>query len=849
MAMTFGLSSTASALHPMGLLSGGSERLLPRAPALFSGVLPTSADLTFKVPTPGNQGSLGSCVAWAVGYAMFSEEVLVKTLWGSPNIPAHQFSPSWIYNQIHVFQSPDGGGSFFGDALNLIRDKGAATLATMPYDGSLGAWSAPIPTAAAMEAPKYKSGQWASLTASDVAGIKAYLAAGKPIIIGIDVFPDFDQLSPANPVYDNFTGNSRGRHAVTLIGYDDSKQAFKLINSWGTTDWGIGGYGWVAYSAFGVNIQEVYVNTGDPIVSSGFSSTSSSSQGLLGYDLLNAGDKIVPLGLDGTKKKSLVLYRANGNKMSVVHSLGQAGYEPLQIGTIHTLSAAGRDIFDNSDQFLYSSMQFTATEATITARVLGLTNTNDFAKAGIMFRDGLAPDAPNAMIEITANAGANFQWRSTKGGVSKNTLLGNKSTFPSWVRLVRKANTITGFVSADGNTWTQVGAPVTFGALSTDQRMGLAVTSHNPATKTVASFDNLDFNFLLHPNLTDLNIGITGGTRVSVASDLPINGYPLPLNLVIPFDFNGDGSQDLLLANPGTGYSGIFQSQGPSGDFKTIKRSNAPLAGLDLMNPADQILVTDFNGDGLDDLVMYRPGTGMIRIARSNGNGTFTTVFGSNTGINGEDLLNPAVRILSFDLNGDKKKDLVVYTPGIGRISVLVSTGTGTYLTGTTSLVSGILGFSLLGTNDQVLAADVDGDGKDDLILYRPGLGLNSVLTVLKSLGNGAFTPTYSGNGVTPLGGFIMAQSTDRLYVGDFNGDGRADLFTYHQGFGTVSIALGTTAGTFTNAFLGGAGFGSFDFKNTADQVVIADQDGNGASDLISYRPGLGLFQTTWFGF
>ncbi|MBQ8107676.1 MAG: InlB B-repeat-containing protein, partial [Ruminococcus sp.] len=53
----------------------------------------------------------------------------------------------------------------------------------------------------------------------------------------------------SNMVYDVKSGEYRGRHALCLIGYDDSLQAFKFINSWGT-DWGLNGYGYISYSLF-----------------------------------------------------------------------------------------------------------------------------------------------------------------------------------------------------------------------------------------------------------------------------------------------------------------------------------------------------------------------------------------------------------------------------------------------------------------------------------------------------------------------------------------------------------------------------------------------------------------------
>ena len=38
-------------------------------------------------------------------------------------------------------------------------------------------------------------------------------------------------------------------HAVLIVGYDDEKDAFKIVNSWGS-DWGDEGYGWVSYDFF-----------------------------------------------------------------------------------------------------------------------------------------------------------------------------------------------------------------------------------------------------------------------------------------------------------------------------------------------------------------------------------------------------------------------------------------------------------------------------------------------------------------------------------------------------------------------------------------------------------------------
>jgi C1A family cysteine protease len=132
------------------------------------------------------------------------------------------------------------------DALNLLMVKGDCSLATMPYDYSDN--SAQPSQAALTEAMQYRIGSWSRIQQNSISDIKGFLANdSRPVILGIKVFSDFDNLDANNPVYNVAKGTSRGNHAIVLIGYDDAQQAFKFINCWGT-GWGLGGYGWLAYS-------------------------------------------------------------------------------------------------------------------------------------------------------------------------------------------------------------------------------------------------------------------------------------------------------------------------------------------------------------------------------------------------------------------------------------------------------------------------------------------------------------------------------------------------------------------------------------------------------------------------
>lgn len=202
--------------------------------------IPSAVDLSNNFPTPGNQGSQGSCVGWATAYALKSYHEKVEEQWEfSSN--STLFSPAWIYNQIN---GGVDGGSHPLDALDLIVNNGAATLATMPYDDQN--FTASPSAEAVQEAAFYKAASYARV--NTVNDIRRSIAARNPVTIGIEVFPSFNGLVGENSVYNDLSGASEGGHAITITGYDDDRfgGAFKVINSWGT-GWGDDGYFWLPY--------------------------------------------------------------------------------------------------------------------------------------------------------------------------------------------------------------------------------------------------------------------------------------------------------------------------------------------------------------------------------------------------------------------------------------------------------------------------------------------------------------------------------------------------------------------------------------------------------------------------
>lgn len=243
-----------------GLRLATPERLgaAPKAFAPYVGKpLPPSVRLDPLFPYPGDQGSQRSCVGWAVAYALKSYQERVEEQWdlfsptGAPEAARH-FSPAFVYNQVN--EGVDRGATF-ESALDLVVWRGAASLAAMPYDPA--DYKRQPSTAELREAARYRTNWWKVVSGFDTALLKSYLFDGYPILIGAIVDDGFVALRGDDP-WREFRGAVRDAHAMVLVGYDDQRGAFRLINSWGAT-WGDRGYAWLDYAHATRVIREAYV--------------------------------------------------------------------------------------------------------------------------------------------------------------------------------------------------------------------------------------------------------------------------------------------------------------------------------------------------------------------------------------------------------------------------------------------------------------------------------------------------------------------------------------------------------------------------------------------------------------
>lgn len=213
--------------------------------------VPDHYDLSKWFPEPGDQGNQASCVGWALGYGIKTYQE-ARRLNRPPSSVEHVFSPSFIYNQI---SSNCYEGSNIREALELMRTKGVAPMLSFPYDYN-DCHKNPSNQIQA-EAKQFTISDWKRVEFRNEGLMKSFIASGKPVVIGFETDEWFDNLKE-NEVYRVSSHRSTGGHAVVVIGYDDRRKAYRILNSWGT-EWGDHGYGWIAYSLFDDVVHEAYV--------------------------------------------------------------------------------------------------------------------------------------------------------------------------------------------------------------------------------------------------------------------------------------------------------------------------------------------------------------------------------------------------------------------------------------------------------------------------------------------------------------------------------------------------------------------------------------------------------------
>lgn len=237
-------------------------------------------------------------------------------------------------------------------------------------------------------------------------------------------------------------------------------------------------------------------------------------------------------------------------------------------------------------------------------------------------------------------------------------------------------------------------------------------------------------------------------------------------------DFNGDGKADLAV-NGVESVVGIVLGNG-SGTFQSVVTYATP-------SRPNSVAVGDFNGDGKSDLAAACPSSGHLAFLEGKGDGTFQEAQIFSAG------WDPSF-VAAGDLNGDGKLDAVVTNESLEGWASFLGNGDGTFQTATAGTT---FEYSIW---TSISLEDFNGDGKLDLALTRAmGVGLRLLL----GNGDGTFV---SGSSHGMLNAFDAA-------VGEFSGDGKADIAIPYFYESTVGVFLGGATADLTVTLNHGHGF------------------------------------------
>jgi len=235
-------------------------------------------------------------------------------------------------------------------------------------------------------------------------------------------------------------------------------------------------------------------------------------------------------------------------------------------------------------------------------------------------------------------------------------------------------------------------------------------------------------------------------------------------------DINHDGRNDVVIGNSGKNIEVFLQNVSGGLD------PGVPYATSD----SNKIRITDLNNDGLADIVGIGPGNNSVSIWYQGGNGALNAPVSYSATHTGRDDLDVG------DVNNDGLSDIIVMNGGqgsLGRgqgISVLTQKPDGTFNPAVDSAGSFIF-------PGGVAVGDITGDNRKDVVMTYGGNWPGSNIAVYSQNSSGTLNSQNS---------FDSYDSPAAVEIADVDGDGRNDIIVLHNGWAAAGVYSDLADGT-----------------------------------------------------
>jgi hypothetical protein len=263
-------------------------------------------------------------------------------------------------------------------------------------------------------------------------------------------------------------------------------------------------------------------------------------------------------------------------------------------------------------------------------------------------------------------------------------------------------------------------------------------------------------------------------------------------------DFDGDGKNDITIWRPGDGFWYAIGSKDGSLLCQQWGAGYAPYNDVPVPG--------DYDRDGKTDIAVWRSGDGYWYIISSKDGSILSQQWGAGYAPY-NDVPVPG------DYDGDGKTDIAVWRSGDGYWYIISSKDG--------SIISQQWGAGYAPYNDVPVPGDYDGDGKTDIAVWRPGDGFWYIINSK----DGSITATQWGSSAL----------NDVPVPGDYDGDGKTDIAVWRPEDGFWYIISSKDGSIISHQW--GAGYAPYN-----DVPVPGDYDGDGKTDIAVWRPGDGFW-------